>query len=190
MWEAFREFCRNSIALMSFFSIFAGGMVFTMFSLVFGGHDHSDVGHDLGHDVGHDGDNDSQGPGVFSVRGISLLAVGFGATAFIVQYYTNQIFVSSISGLAFGWVFAAVGMAVYRVLIRQQGSSVVKSTSYIGLVGVVTTTIPANGLGEVRLTVEGETVIRTASAESGVTIPTGTPVTVTNVSGGSVTVKR
>jgi hypothetical protein len=48
-----------------------------------------------------------------------------------------------------------------------------------GQVGMVTTTIPAGGLGEVRLAVAGGTSTFPAySANRGVPIPTGTRVTV------------
>jgi hypothetical protein len=49
----------------------------------------------------------------------------------------------------------------------------------IGKVGIVTTTIPPGGMGEVRLAVAGGTSTFGAySSNRGVPIPTGTPVTV------------
>ncbi len=49
----------------------------------------------------------------------------------------------------------------------------------VGKVGMVTTTIPSGGLGEVRLAVGGGTSTFPAySANRGVVIPTGTRVTV------------
>ena len=51
--------------------------------------------------------------------------------------------------------------------------------SLIGKVGIVTTTIPSGGMGEVRLVVAGGTSTFGAySSNRGVSIPTGTPVTV------------
>lgn len=49
----------------------------------------------------------------------------------------------------------------------------------VGLVGLVTTTIPPGGIGEVRLPVAGGTTFPAYSANRGVAIPTGTRVTVT-----------
>lgn len=49
----------------------------------------------------------------------------------------------------------------------------------VGLVGLVTTSIPPGGLGEVRLPVSGGTTFSAYSANRGVAIPTGTRVTVT-----------
>ncbi len=192
MLEGLREFFRNSVALLSFFSIFSAGMIIVLFSLVFGGHDHGDFGHgDIGHDAQGDHGGESQpGPGVFSLKGIALLAVGFGAIAFIVMYYTNQILVACISGLAIGWVFAFICMAGYRILIRQQSNSLIKSEDVIGQTGQVTTTIPAGGLGEVRLTVDGTAMTKMASAPDGEAIPTGTLVMVRRVSGASIMVEK
>lgn len=192
MLEALREFFRNSVALLSFFSIFAAGMLITVFSLIFGGHDHGDFGHgDIGHEVhGEHGGESQQGPGVFSLKGMALFAVGFGALAFIVMYYTNQILTACVSGLGFGWVFAAICMAGYRILIRQQSNSLVKSEEAIGLTGEITTTIPAGGLGEVRLTIDGVSMTKTASCSAGETIPTGALVLVKRVSGASVLVEK
>jgi hypothetical protein len=50
----------------------------------------------------------------------------------------------------------------------------------VGRVGLVTTTIPADGMGQVRLAVDGGTSTYNAyGANRGVTIPRGTRVTVT-----------
>jgi hypothetical protein len=49
----------------------------------------------------------------------------------------------------------------------------------VGLVGLVTTTIPAGGMGEVRLAVAGGTTFPAYAANRGVSIPTGSRVTVT-----------
>jgi len=49
----------------------------------------------------------------------------------------------------------------------------------VGLVGLVTTTIPVGGMGEVRLAVAGGTTFPAYSANRGVPIPRGTRVTVT-----------
>jgi len=52
----------------------------------------------------------------------------------------------------------------------------------VGAFGIVTTTIPAGGLGEVRLPARGGSETYGAySANRGVAIPTGTKVTVTEV---------
>lgn len=52
----------------------------------------------------------------------------------------------------------------------------------VGLIGIVTTTIPVGGLGEVRVAIRGGSDTYGAyAANRGVPIPTGTRVTVTEV---------
>src|SRR3989338_11318429 len=96
-----------------FLSIFGFGFVITSVSLLFGGDsdgdgdfhlDHGDGGHDMS---GHHADGHSEGPSIFSIRGASLLSIGFGGTGFLVHIYTKKLLVSCIAGIASGWVFAA-----------------------------------------------------------------------------------
>ena len=188
MLEGVKELFRNSTALMSFFSIFAAGMIFTLFSLVLGGdHDHGGEFHG---DAEHGEAGHGHGPGLLSIRGISLMATGFGAMAFLVMYYTRQVLVASVSGLGFGWVFALAGITMMRVFIRQQGSSMIQAQDFIGATGEVTTGVPERGLGEVRLTVNGVTMTKSASSLRGRAIPSGTPVRVVRLLGGTITVEE
>lgn len=187
MFEKVGEFFRQSAAMMTFLSIFGAGLVFSMFSLLFGGdHDH-DVGHDHGGD--HD-DGDHGGPNIFSIRGLSLLATGFGGVGLLVMYATKHVLVASIAGLGFGWVFAVVGLSMMRVFMRQQSTSMISTEDYIGVVGVVTTSIPIKGLGEVRATVDGVTMTKAASAVGGKSLSTGTVVRVVRLLGGTLSVEE
>ena len=189
MFETISEFFRNSLGLMIFFAIFAFGMIFTLFSLIFGGeHDGGDHG-DIHGDAHGDGD-DNQAPGFFSIRGISLFATGFGALGFIVMYYTEKVLLASVSGLGFGWVFAFLGLFMMRMLIRQQANSMMRPEEMIGTLGEVTTGIPDHGVGEVRMTVDGVTLTRTASSTSGTAIRSGTIVRVVRSDGGTVSVEE
>ena len=67
----------GSLAQITFFSIFLAGMVFTLFSLIFGGDGESDFDHDADHGGDHGADG-AHGPGMLSIRGASLMMVGFG----------------------------------------------------------------------------------------------------------------
>lgn len=187
MFEWASEFFRNSLSLMIFFGIFAFGMIFALFSLIFGG-DHD--GGDADHGDVHGEDGDDQGPGFFSIRGISLFASGFGGIGFIVMYYTKKVLVASVSGLAFGWIFALLGLFMMRLMIRQQANSIIQPEQIVGIVGEVTTGIPDRGVGEVRLTVDGITMTRTASSTTGTGIRSGTTVRVVRSDGGTVSVEE
>lgn len=187
MWENISDAFRASTAFMTFLTIFGVGLGITLLSLVFGGdHDHGD----MGHADGHDGDDGNQGPGLFSIRGLSLFATGFGGIGLLVMQMTNQVLTASISGAAFGFVFAFLGITVMRALIRQQASTMIQPASFNQIVGEVSTTIPEHGVGEVRLTVEGTTMTKTASSVSGRRIPTGSLVRVVRAAGGTVAVEE
>ena len=200
MGEWILSFFGNSIALLTFFSLFAAGMTFTMFNLLFGGDaDHGDVhgefhgdfdgdAHgDLGGD--HDADGGAHGPGLLSIRGISFLLTGFGGVAFIVMYFTDKVFVSSLAGLAGGWPFAFVCIALYRVFVRQEASSLVAARDFVGATGSVVTNIPEGGLGEVTVLVAGRQISKSATAKGGGALKTGISIRITNYLGDRVTVE-
>ena len=65
-----------------------------------------------------------------------------------------------------------------RRRMKAQGSAVAPRPSLFGKVGVVSATIPAGGLGEVRISVRGTTEAFSARAADGTEIPSGTQVTV------------
>jgi membrane protein implicated in regulation of membrane protease activity len=185
----------ESIALLTFFSIFAAGMTFTVFNLLFGGDaDGGDLDGDVGDadggdfDGDHDGDGgDGHGPGLLSIRGISFLLTGFGGVAFISMYFTEKVFVSSLFGLLGGWPFALVCLAMYRVFVRQEASSMVSAEDFVGATGTVVTSIPQGGLGEVTLLVAGQQTTKSAVAQG--ELKTGTPIRVKTYLGDRVSVE-
>src|SRR5438874_460773 len=63
--ESIQNAFRSSASLMTFFSIFAAGMIFTLFSLLFGGHEHGDLHGEPGHEGADQADG--HGPGMFSL---------------------------------------------------------------------------------------------------------------------------
>ena len=186
----------DSIAQLTFFSIFAAGMTFTMFNLMFGG----DADHDGGFDHGgdhdgdfgsdHDGDSgDGHGPGLLSIRGISFLLTGFGGVAFIVMHFTEKVFVSSLAGLAGGWPFALVCLALYRVFVRQEASSLITDKDFANATGAVVTSIPKKKLGEVTILVSGQQITKSAATSDGSALATGTPIRVKQYLGDRVIVE-
>ena len=188
LFDRVNEFLTGVVTELTFIAICAAGLVFVIFSLLFGGDD-GDVGADGDAADGHDGsDGHDHGPGVLSLRGISLLAIGFGATGFLVFNYTGKPLVASVAGLASGWVFAFLCMLMLRAFMRQESNSLLNSSAVVGSIGVVTTSILENGFGEVMLTVEGRQLSRVARAEGGEYVPLGTQVSVLTSAGGTIVV--
>src|SRR5262245_19268742 len=109
----------SATTTVTFFTIFLVGVVFSAFSLIFGGHGHSDhdVSHDVDHDISHDagGDHDAHDTsgdhadgdagahplnvGLLSVRGVALLSTGFGGIGFLMFATTQRLLLSTATGL-------------------------------------------------------------------------------------------
>lgn len=198
MIDWFFHSVQESMAQLIFFSIFLAGLVFSVGSLILGG-GHDDAGHDFfgGHDAdtdagdghgdhgGHEGDS----LGFFSIRGISLMATGFGGLSFIIYSVTRKLLLASAGGLMFAWVFAGILLLMLRTLKKQQASSLIDPQRIVGATGMVTTTVPADAFGEVRISVDGTDIVRMARSEVKRELPTGTVVRVVRYLGGSVTVE-
>lgn len=186
----------GSLAQITFFSIFLAGMVFTLFSLIFGGDADSDFDADEGdfdHDADHGGAHgagDAHGPGMLSIRGASLIMVGFGGVAYIVQHLYGKVLFSSLAGAMSGWIFAFACLAMFRIFLKQQASSMVTPAEIVGASGVVTTSILPGRLGEVMLSVSGTQMNKMATSELDEAIPSGARVKVDLYIGGRVVVSK
>jgi membrane protein implicated in regulation of membrane protease activity len=217
MLHWFSDILASATTTITFFTIFLVGVVFSAFSLILGGHgDHGadhDVGHDFshdaGHDAGHDGGHDGSGDhgdhggdhsdggfgisgffavGMFSVRGVALLATGFGGFGFLIFTLTQKILFSTAAALVGGYIFAFVVLYTLKVFKAQQANSLVSSSSAIGVEGIVTVSIPEDGLGEVSLRVSGTEMFKPARSANRGPIKSGTRVQVNQISGGTLVV--
>ena len=153
-----------------------------------------DVDHEFDHegDFDHDHDVDHEGgggPGMFSVRSIAMMISGFGGVGFLIMKYTGNILFASVGGVAFGWFAAFIFILILRLFHHQQGSSLKTKGEYMRAQGMVTTTIPAKGFGEVSLTVAGRTTNNRASSSSNSEIGFGTRIKVIEYGAGTVIVE-
>jgi membrane protein implicated in regulation of membrane protease activity len=189
----------STTTTITFFTIFLVGVAFSAFSLILGGHGDHDADHDVGHDADHDGSSgdDSSTNGeihslfsvpVFSVRGIALLATGFGGIGFLVHVNTGKVLFSTASALFGGYIFAFIVLYTLKLFKAQQANSLVNMSSAIGGRGIVTVSIPEGGLGEVSMVVSGVEMFRPARSHDGMPVKAGTSVEVTRVTGGTVVV--
>ena len=197
----------STTTTVTFFTIFLVGVVFSVFSLILGGHgDHvdHDVGHDIGHDAGsdHDGHSESGGHGgdsdvgahslfsvgIFSVRGVALLATGFGGLGFLIYLSTGKLLFSTAAALVGGYIFAFLVLYTLKVFKSQQANSLISMSSAVGAEGIVTISIPAGGLGEVSLLVSGREMFKPARSRNGVPIQAGARVQVNQITGGALVV--
>ena len=179
----------NVMTELTFLAICIGGLIICASSLIFGhdGDAHADHHVEFGHH-GNDDSSHEQGPGFLSIRGLSLLAVGFGAVGFIVFHYTQKPLVASLAGLASGWLFASLALLVLRTLLHQQSNSLLETSAIINAVGIVVTSIPEGGQGEITLAIQGRKLTRVATAQGGA-ISRGISVRILNSAGGIVVVE-
>jgi membrane protein implicated in regulation of membrane protease activity len=75
-----------------------------------------------------------------------------------------------------------------KVFKAQQANSLVSSASAIGAEGIVTVSIPEEGLGEVSLRVSGMEMFKPARSANRGPIKSGTRVQVNQISGGTLVV--
>ena len=131
---------------MIFFLICSGiGLTFLMISL-FTGND-GDIS---------SADVDIDSSGVFSLRTIMAFLTSFGATGSLTLYFGLSMLVSSLCGVAAGIVFAYISWRMMNFAIKQQANSVIVSSDIIGKIAIVHTAIPANGIGEILIEINGQ----------------------------------
>ena len=170
------------------------GIALAGFILVAGGfllgHDH-DLGHDVGGDVSHDIHPESEGTiSIFSTKVLGTFVMGFGAAGAIGQVYNLDYTQSSLAGLGCGVVLGAIMYVILLMFVREQASSLIASEAVIGCVGVVTTSIDANAVGEVGVSAEGEYRNYSARATAAQGIEKGRRVRVVRMSGGVLFVEE
>ncbi len=174
--------------MLMFLAISVAAFILVGGSFLFG-HDH-DVGHDHG-DLGHELSVDAE-PTVsfFSVKTLGTLLMGFGAAGAIAMHYGASYLGASLAGLVCGLVLSGLMYGVLNLFYRQQASSLVATSSAMGLTGTVTVSIATSGLGEVSLCLDGQYSTYAASSEDGAAIPKGQVVRVIRTMGSQLVVAR
>jgi len=159
-----------------------------------GDFDHADVDHedhfeDLDH--GDHGHGDS-GLKLLTVQGLTAFIMMFGLTGFAVSHSSvlGSVFTIGIGilvGLFAMWLVAK-GFELMKSL---QSSGNIQIYDAIGEEGTVYLTIPAEGIGKIRITISGRLKVVDAVSQDKVELKTGTGVRVTEIStGGMLLVRR
>lgn len=165
-----------------------GGLVFLVRLLLqflgFGLEMHEGSGIDA-----HHSDPDA-GFRVLSLHGVSAFFMMFGLVGLALRLQTGLPGgISVLGGCVAGAVTVYLLREMFRVFMRVQSSGTIANAAYMGCVGVAYSTIPAQGVGMVIISVAGRQREKEARSADGVEIPTGTPVVVTAVEGNCVVVK-
>lgn len=158
------------------------GLTMFLFATMFGGHDHSDMGHDFGdHDSAHD-----TGPSFFSVFSLAFFLTGFGGTGTLLKASGWSTVPTSFVALLAGSSLWLLAFGFMSMLHRQQADSTVTSAKLVGHVGVVTIPISENHLGKIQCAACSEELIVRCDQEVGA----GARVRIVESAGGIYLVKK
>lgn len=169
-----------------FVAIAIGAFIIVAGAFLFG----HDVDHDVSHDLGHDADSGSGTIGIFSMKVMGTMLMGFGAAGAIARLYDFGYLASSMIGVGFGVVLAAMMFGLLELIGRQQASSVSSAKNAIGSVGQVTVSIDADAAGEVGVSYGGQYLNYPARSRNGKAIPKGRQVKVVDATGSNLTVEE
>jgi membrane protein implicated in regulation of membrane protease activity len=177
------DFLSSSTAFSVFLAIAGIGFVFMMVSLMFGEiFEHFDGG--LDHDLDHGG------PGFFSSRVMGVFVTAFGGFGAIATHYGLGALPSSLVGMASGIIFGGAVYVFARFLYGQQASSELRSHDLVGQPARVVVTIPPGGVGQIRCRLGEELIDKVARAGDDSSIPENATVTVEDVLGEVVIVRK
>lgn len=171
---------------------FIFGLAYGAFGLVAGGLGEHDIGGhevDVGHDVAveHDvaGGHELAGHHVspFNSLTIAAFCLAVGGIGLLGYKYAGlpawlAFLVSTIGALL---VSAAFFLAVWRPLVRSQGTSSPDIQDIVEALATVRTSIPATGLGEIVFNARGSRMQLPARSDNGMPLPSGTRVAIVRV---------
>lgn len=172
--------------MMTIFLVCASiGVIFLVLSLAFGG-DH-DVGSHMDHSMGdhHGGDSIN----LFSMRSVTAFLAIFGSVGAACLYYgveqTPSIAIGSVAGV----IVAFATAKLMQLASKQQISSTQSISDFVGNQGIVTTSIPTQGVGEVSVTLAGQRKYFQATSVGGNPLGENTYVKVVSHSGPNLIVE-
>ena len=197
---------------MFFFYLTLGAMLFLVVSMLLGhdddighghtgghvgGHGHSfGHGHSSGHihgaghgfQHGHAGQTGGHGAhsdnmSIWSFQMLFLFTGGFGVGGYFASLYRLSVPFTILCGVLGGVVLASIGYFIINIFYRRQGDSNVYSEEFIGLTGIVVTSINGDGVGQVRCAVGTQRETFLAKSVDGNTIPINSLVRVTDMVG-------
>lgn len=172
------------------------GEVSELFGDLFDGDHDVSIDHDVDNDAGHSGydshdiETDMQTPSFFSFRIILAFLSGFGIAGAIAIHLDQSIFVSSLYGIASGFVMGFLNYLFVLFLSAGQASFNVNENDFIGKEGRVIVGIPAEGLGQIQIDTGMGTITKLSSSIENIAIPENSMVRVERIVGQTVLVKR
>ncbi len=118
----------------------------------------------MGHDFEAHPELEVGGVGFVSIRAMAIFLMTFGTVGALCHWFGMRPLVSSLWGILAGVLMYALYLLAMQLIRSQQASSLIEDRELIGLTGMVTVAIPANGLGEVTCRLKSQTTRRLARA--------------------------
>ncbi|MBI3944637.1 MAG: hypothetical protein HY321_01840 [Armatimonadetes bacterium] len=147
-------------------------------------HEVGDAGADHSADVG-----ESDAPGPFSSRVISIFLTAFGAVAAGARYSGLPSSISAGLGMAAGYGLGWLTYRFMRLVWAQGASSHVRTRDLEGALAEVSVAIPVSGPGQVACIASGTRTYQIARAAAGTEIPLGSRVRIVSVTPEGVVVE-
>lgn len=166
-------------ALTIFLAIAGVGLIFLVASFVMG-----EMFDDFGF---HDGGG-IDAHGFLDSRAVAIFITSFGGFGAIGIQMGLSIVVSSILGLASGFVLGGLVTLFGRFLQSQQASSSIGNAQLVGRTAQVTVKIPSGGIGQVSCRVGEERVEKLARSREAVELTPGMLVRIEEIAGDSAIV--
>lgn len=173
-------------------------MLFLVLSLSLG-HGHAGHGHSLPH--GHAGNGghatDQAAPhhtgsdnmSIWSFQMFFLFIGGFGIGGYFAALAHWSLLMTLLGGALGGLVLAALGYFIINLFYRRQSNSAIYSEEYIGLTGIVITSINAGSVGQVRCQIGNNRELFLARSVDGNLIPINSVVRITDIVGSMAVVE-
>lgn len=122
-----------------------GSILFIIGSSVFGDHDVGNL-----HDISHGGNSDNnEGPGVLSIRNVSMFFLGFGSAGALAIFYTGSQQQAVFWGCIAGVAMTMLTYLVAKFFYRQQASTESSASSLVGKVARVTMSVKPGIEGQI-----------------------------------------
>ncbi len=174
-----------------FASILLVGVIYLLFSILFGGVADLDLGLDLdmggGLDVDDTGSVDSSEARGVGCSVIAAFMTGFGSVALMGELSDWELVFSILAGIAFGLIFGRTMWGALRFIVRQHSNDLLTKHRLIGEFARITVDTPAGQVGEAL--VESDMVIKYA-VRAEVPLSKGDYVEIVDVEDGRLYVKK
>jgi len=196
---------------MFFFYLTGGAMLFLVVSMLLGHGHHAGHGHHPGHAIGHGhgvghghhpGHAHSAGHGhtaghssgpenmsIWSFQILFLFIAGFGVGGYFPSLLHLSVPLTILFGALGGMALAAIGYFVINIFYRRQSDSNISSEEYIGLTGIVVTSISGGGVGQVRCEIGASRDTFLAKSRDGAAVPVNSMVRIVDMVGSTAIVE-